>query len=451
MNTPGRIIAFYSYKGGTGRTMALANTGCVLAERTRQGRGVLMIDWDLEAPGLHRFFPDAKYQGTGHKGVSEGDVGIVDLFEAAAQLPGSPNRLIEMLERAPIPASPKAPNLHIIVAGRPDGLYAERASRLDWRRIFENTPGAFDVLSNYISQKYDYVLIDSRTGVTDIGGICTALMPEKLVTVFTPNRQSLTGALETARTAVNYRRQAGDPRPLVLYPLPSRVENSELKLKEAWRRGDAAGSIIGYQQEFESLFRECYSLKKCDLNRYFDEAEVQHVAAYSYGEKVAVLEEKSDERLSLSRSYRRFTELLVGDLQPWELGGRFDILISAAPEDSESARQLARKLRDRGIWVWHEDAGLQPGSDWRRAIGDAIKRAKVILFLATPHSIRNPNVIFELGVAEASGIRIVPIIRGVKVDDLPFLIQGLHMHEYRGTPQLASELSKLIAEAQGVS
>ena len=75
----------------------------------------------------------------------------------------------------------------------------------------------------------------------------------------------------------------------------------------------------------------------------------------------------------------------------------------------------------------------------------------MILFLATPHSIRNPNVIFELGVAEASGIRIVPIIRGVKVDDLPFLIQGLHMHEYRGTPQLASELSKLIAEAQGVS
>ena len=54
----GQIITFYSYKGGTGRTMALANTACVLAERQRNSddKGVLMIDWDLEAPSLHRYF-----------------------------------------------------------------------------------------------------------------------------------------------------------------------------------------------------------------------------------------------------------------------------------------------------------------------------------------------------------------------------------------------------------
>ena len=52
---PGRIITFYSYKGGTGRTMALANVACLLAET--HGRPVLVVDWDLEAPGLHRFFP----------------------------------------------------------------------------------------------------------------------------------------------------------------------------------------------------------------------------------------------------------------------------------------------------------------------------------------------------------------------------------------------------------
>jgi hypothetical protein len=40
------------------------------------------------------------------------------------------------------------------------------------------------------------VLIDSRTGLTDIRGICTMLMPEKLVVVFTPNRQSLTGVID---------------------------------------------------------------------------------------------------------------------------------------------------------------------------------------------------------------------------------------------------------------
>lgn len=44
----GRIVTFYSYKGGTGRTMALANTAWILAAN---GKRVLAVDWDLEAPG----------------------------------------------------------------------------------------------------------------------------------------------------------------------------------------------------------------------------------------------------------------------------------------------------------------------------------------------------------------------------------------------------------------
>src|SRR5215470_10248573 len=46
------IIAFYSYKGGTGRSMLVANIGWILASN---GKRVLMVDWDLEAPGLHRY------------------------------------------------------------------------------------------------------------------------------------------------------------------------------------------------------------------------------------------------------------------------------------------------------------------------------------------------------------------------------------------------------------
>src|SRR5262245_31522098 len=50
---PGRFITFYSYKGGTGRSMAVANIAWILASNRRR---VLVIDWDLEAPGLHRYF-----------------------------------------------------------------------------------------------------------------------------------------------------------------------------------------------------------------------------------------------------------------------------------------------------------------------------------------------------------------------------------------------------------
>jgi len=49
----GQVVTFYSYKGGTGRTMALANVAWILASA---GKRVLVADWDLEAPGLHRFF-----------------------------------------------------------------------------------------------------------------------------------------------------------------------------------------------------------------------------------------------------------------------------------------------------------------------------------------------------------------------------------------------------------
>jgi len=50
---PGTIVPFYSYKGGSGRTMLLANVAWILASA---GRRVVAIDWDLEAPGLHRYF-----------------------------------------------------------------------------------------------------------------------------------------------------------------------------------------------------------------------------------------------------------------------------------------------------------------------------------------------------------------------------------------------------------
>ena len=49
----GQVVTFYSYKGGTGRTMALANVAWILAAN---GQRVLVVDWDLESPGLHRFF-----------------------------------------------------------------------------------------------------------------------------------------------------------------------------------------------------------------------------------------------------------------------------------------------------------------------------------------------------------------------------------------------------------
>src|SRR5258707_11620473 len=83
---PCEVITFYSYTGGAGRSMALANVACLLARRCPQDRGVLMVDWNLECPSLHRFFHD-RFSGIG---VSDLDArpGLIDLFvELDARIP----------------------------------------------------------------------------------------------------------------------------------------------------------------------------------------------------------------------------------------------------------------------------------------------------------------------------------------------------------------------------
>ena len=67
----GSIVTFYSYKGGVGRTMALANIAVLLSQ---MGKRVLVVDWDLEAPGLERYFTEYLFSKDQEK------PGLLDLF-----------------------------------------------------------------------------------------------------------------------------------------------------------------------------------------------------------------------------------------------------------------------------------------------------------------------------------------------------------------------------------
>jgi cellulose biosynthesis protein BcsQ len=321
----GHVITFYSYKGGTGRTMALANVAVELA-RERHAR-VLAIDWDLEAPGLHRFLEPA--EGDEH-------VGLIELFaDARDRLTDMPSEHegAGVWERATLDAYVGAtvePGLSIMRAGRMDDTYAARVNGFDWEGLYHDAPALFSGFAEALAERYDYVLIDSRTGITDSGGICTMLMPDRLVLVFTPNRQSLAGVLDRAREATDYRSRSDDLRPLLVFPLASRVELSEEELRQEWRHGapDTSPSMQrsrvhpgrdGYQPTFERLFRELYDLPSCDLGPYFDEVQIQHAPRFAYGEPIAVREESAGDRLSLARSYASFTRALVHAQAPWEL------------------------------------------------------------------------------------------------------------------------------------
>jgi eukaryotic-like serine/threonine-protein kinase len=238
------VITFYSYKGGTGRTMALANIACLLGQGLTDGKRVLAIDWDLEAPGLHHYLA-----GQGDSDALCQRAGVVELFTSLQKelnKADDTNNEEDSISKTMVDAIPiadfirpaLAPNVDLMPAGCMDEKYQSRLIALDWEGMYKRCPGIYRSFARRLAREYAMVLLDSRTGMTDISGICTTLLPDKLVVVFTPNRQSLTGIEALIRRSTEYRQGSKDLRPLMVYPLPSRIDNQFETLRNQWRHGD---------------------------------------------------------------------------------------------------------------------------------------------------------------------------------------------------------------------
>jgi len=448
----GQIFTFYSYKGGTGRSMALANVACLLAGRNTDNGNVLMIDWDLEAPGLHRFFERHLKRGDDLK--LENQRGLIDLFidinENINKLSENEDMTSNFFDELHIDdyiTRTNINNLSLMTAGKSDNLYPNRVNTFNWENLFNANPGLISGFASYLSKKYKHVLIDSRTGFTDISSICTALMPEKLIVVFTPNLQSLTGVLELIENVTSYRRNSDDLRPLSVFPLPSRIENAEDELRSAWRFGADERGIVGYQPQFEAVIKKVYDIQDNDLTNYFNDIQIQYVPRYAYGEEIAVLSDRSEERLSLARSYENFTQRLVEFDGPWvippinvaaqersifDVGSdgvasiqalkskdrKLRVFISHGLVDTPIVRVLYRRLLAED-WIdpWIEEENLLPGQDRELLISETLKSTDVVLLCFSKESLdrgdrlqRDINSIVSLGNEKPdSSIFIVPI------------------------------------------
>ena len=215
----GQIVTFYSFKGGTGRTMALANVAWILAAN---GKRVLVADWDLESPGLHRFFqPFMKPDDSGRPGIvdfireyewaiddadSQGLLEVDEKSEPVAPeviarvIDDSVRRVSEFM----VPVNWGFPDdgvIHFLSPGQQDnGVYKNALSALDWDTMYDNLYGGefLDALRAYLKSTYDYVLIDSRTGLSDIADICTLHLPDLVVDCFTLSTQGIEGAAKVA-------------------------------------------------------------------------------------------------------------------------------------------------------------------------------------------------------------------------------------------------------------
>lgn len=304
----GTIVTFYSYKGGTGRSMALANVAWVLAA---SGARVLVVDWDLEAPGLHRYFrpflADKELVRVESRGVIDF---MIDFDERIADPAALEQRsakdwyrryadIAKWSNRLLWPSGQDAVTnlggtIDFVPAGQQGPHYAKRVNSFDWAGFYQDRNGGTFMEAVRAKMKdYEWVLIDSRTGVADTAGICTIQLPDILVVCFTLNYQSIDGSAAVAASARDDRKGRED-RPLRILPLPTRLDRGEEKL---------LASMAAYaQRAFNPLMDP-----KLDLARYWPEMGVPYVPRYNYSEKLAAFEVLVNVETSTLPSMERLT------------------------------------------------------------------------------------------------------------------------------------------------
>jgi Novel STAND NTPase 1/PASTA domain len=328
----GRIITFYSYKGGTGRSMALANIAWILA---CGGRRVLCIDWDLEAPGLHRYF--RPFLIDDELTATDGLMDFVDRYATEAIRPLNEGQQPEsdwylafadfsdFVVSVNFPQFRSGGKIDLLPAGRQGDHYALTVSAFNWQNFYDRLGGGgfIDAVKQRARTQYDYILVDSRTGVSDTAGICSVQMPETLVVCFTYNNQSIKGASAVARSArakhakmieermALYRsgRLATDAtswlvadasKPYRIFPVAMRVDSGE-------------SERLAIRQTFaKRVFADLADhLTANAFDEYWKSVEVPHTAFYSYEEVLAPFKDDARDPKTLLAALLRLTRYVT--------------------------------------------------------------------------------------------------------------------------------------------
>jgi len=221
------IVAFYSYKGGVGRSLALMNVAFGLIKR---GRNVLVVDMDLEAPGISGFLSrnkelarpfgkdaiDLVEMAIKHVREHPDPAGYASFF---AEFGGVDYAVPIAKKKLDLPSI--QPRLGLqgrldVIGVRPDDSFIDRLTKLG---LGSMAPAELQLTANalrgYLKTRridipplpgtedgpgakkepvpYDYVLVDSRTGVTDAGGLSIGPLSDRLVVLTGLNDQNVIG------------------------------------------------------------------------------------------------------------------------------------------------------------------------------------------------------------------------------------------------------------------
>ncbi|MEU5660789.1 FxSxx-COOH system tetratricopeptide repeat protein [Streptomyces sp. NPDC047737] len=467
----GRIVTFYSYKGGTGRTMALANTAWILAAN---GKRVLAVDWDLEAPGLHRFFHPFLDPST--LGATTGVIDLITEYAWAAtnpaQRPDDWHRDYARIQPHAVSLTPEAlgwefprgGTLDFVSAGRQNREYSATVSTFDWDNFYDRLGGGhfFDALRDDMKANYDYVLIDSRTGLSDIADICTVHLPDVLVDCFTLSDQSIDGAASVARQIAE--RYTG--RPISIFPVPMRIDEGE---KEKADAGRALARL-----KFDRLPRD---LSGDELTAYWGAVEIPYRPYYAYEETLATFGDEAGLSNSLLSAFERLTAVVtqqeitsmpqVGEEVRLRIRDAFtrrrpalpaDLFLSYVAENRMWADWIESVLTRAGFRVVPRDVSADHGAaDATQAVAETAARTVVLLSSAYLKSQRAVDL-WERSVSEDPGggrRQLLPL----RVSDVrlsaPYIdrnpVDLFRLDEVHATTALMRALDRPVQLGDGVS
>ncbi|WP_426505190.1 FxSxx-COOH system tetratricopeptide repeat protein [Dactylosporangium sp. McL0621] len=398
----GRIVTFYSYKGGCGRTMTLANVAWILASN---GYRVLVVDWDLESPGLHRYFHpfllDKELRN------STGVIEMLTGFVTAALQPDRPGEegwidaQAQVLDRAVSLEWRFAGKggIDLLPSGRQDQAYAAAVGTFDWPRFYHRLPGAafIDAMARNMREHYDYVLVDSRTGLSDAAGVCTVLLPDVVVNCFTLSIQSVDGAVAVSESIRNQRLG----RPLRFVPALMRVEDAEQVKLEIGR--DHA------RRRFQPFLEH---RNADEANRYWGDVEVPYKPFFAYEEILATFAERPRLETSLLAAYERLAGVLtdgavrempaIDERERRHWLGRFErprpsgtsgVLISYTAVDRMWAEWIRQRLLDIDMRVTLLDIDSVTGPHFATEVERSLAEAGRTLVLLSKDYVSSPQAV----------------------------------------------------------
>ncbi|HET7017562.1 MAG TPA: FxSxx-COOH system tetratricopeptide repeat protein [Streptosporangiaceae bacterium] len=269
------------------------------------------MDWDLESPGLHKYFHP--FLDDSVVAATPGVIDIIREFEwaAAAELAKADEATLEedwyreyaeVLQHAVSlrwDMFPASGTLDFISAGRQNRDYSSMVSAMDWDNFYDRLGGGqfIDAMRDHMKEHYDYVLVDSRTGLSDIADICTVQLPDILVDCFTLNDQSIDGAAAIARDIAN---RYGD-RNIRILPVPMRIADSE---KE---KLDIARMVA--RQKFDGL---PVGLDREQAAQYWGSVEIPFKSYYAFEEILATFGDDPGLPTSLLAAFERLTGAITG-------------------------------------------------------------------------------------------------------------------------------------------